>query len=110
MTGFLCGIVLIVFSLCCKALAAVNRLSLGRLEGHLTLFAALYANCGEHFSRTLLRILLCGAALLTSGGLVLKASRCIELLLTCCEHELVAAVSALQCLVLIHGFSSLKWI
>ena len=29
-------------------------------------------------------------------------------LLTCCEHEFVATISALQCLVLVHGSSSLN--
>ena len=89
-------------SLCCEALAAINGLTFGGLEGHLALLAALYADCIEHLSCTLLRILLSGTALLASGGLVLKTSRCVELLLTCGEHELIATISALQCLVLVH--------
>ena len=89
-------------SLCCEALAAEYCLTFGGLEGHLALLAALYADCIEHLSCTLLRILLSGTALLASGGLVLKASGCIELLLTCGEHELIATISALQCLVLVH--------
>ena len=91
-------------SLCCEALAAVNRLTLGGLEGHLAILTALYANSCEHFSRTLLRVLSRDTAILTSGGLVLEASRCIEFLLTCGEHEIIATFSALQCLVLVHGF------
>ena len=61
-------------SLCCEALAAVNGLTFGRLEGHLALLTALYADSIEHLSCTSLRILLCGTALLTSRRLVLKAT------------------------------------
>ena len=48
---------------CCEALAAVNSLTLGGLEGNLAVLTALYANCCKHLSCTLLRILSCGAAL-----------------------------------------------
>ena len=89
-------------SSCCEALAAIYGLTLGGFEGHLALLAALYADCIEHLSCTLLRIFLCGAALLASGGLILKASLCVEFLLACCENEFVTTVSALQCLVLVH--------
>ena len=92
-----------VGSFCCEALAAINRFAFGRLEGHLALLAALRANSCEHFSRTSLRILLCGAALFTSGGFILESSGCIEFLLTCGEHEIIATIFALQCLVLVHG-------
>ena len=88
--------------LCCEAFAAINRLTLGGFEGHLALLAALYANCCEHLSSSLLRILLCGTAILTSGGLILKASLRVEFLLASCENEFVTTVSALQCLVLVH--------
>ena len=93
-----------VGSLCCEALAAVNRFAFGRLEGHLAFLTALRANSCEHFSRTSLRVLLCGTAVLTSGGLVFESSGCVEFLLTGGEHEIVATIFALQCLVLVHGF------
>jgi hypothetical protein len=97
------------FLLCCEACAAINRLTLGRLEGNLALCTALNANGSKHLSCTLLRILLSGAALLASGGLVLESLGCVEFLLTCGEHEVIATVSALQSFVLEHVFfSSLK--
>ena len=97
-------ILLLGSSLCCEALAAVNRLTFGGLEGNLAILTALYTNSCEHFSRALLCILSCGTAVLASGGLILKASGCIEFLLTSGEHEIVATFFALQCLVLVHGF------
>lgn len=96
-------------SLCCEAFAAVNSLTLGGLEGHLALLAALYADCIKHFSSTSLRILSCGAALFASLGLVLKSLGCVEFLLTCCEHELIATIFALQCLVLVHVSSPCRY-
>ena len=97
------------FSLRCEACAAVNRLSFGGLEGHLALTTAFYANSREHFSCTLLRILSRCTAVLASGRLILKALGCIEFLLTGSEHEIVATIFALQCLVLEHVcFSTLK--
>ena len=97
-------ILLLGSSLCCEALAAVNRLTFGGLEGNLAILTALYTNSSEHLSRALLCILSCGTAVLASGGLVLKASGCIEFLLTCGEHEIIATFFALQCLVLVHVF------
>jgi len=91
-------------SLFSKALAAVDSLAFGRIEGHLALLATVRTDSGEHFSRSLLRVLSCGTALLASLGLVFKALRSIEFLLTGGEHEIVAAIFALQCLVLVHGF------
>ncbi len=89
--------------LCCEASAAVNGLTLGGLEGHLALRTALSTNGSEHFSLASLCILLCSTALFASGRLILKALGCIELLLTCGEHELIATISTLQSLVLVHG-------
>lgn len=89
---------------CSKALAAVNSLTFGGLEGNLAFLTALYANSREHLSCALLCVLFCGTAVLTSCRLVLKAVRCIEFLLTCCEHEIIATFFALQCLVLVHVF------
>ena len=96
---------------CCEALAAVNSLTFGGLEGHLAFLATVCANCGEHFSRSLGCVLSCGTAILASLGLVLESLGCIEFLLTGGEHEIVSAIFALQCLVLVHGFSlpHLKW-
>ena len=90
-----------------KALAAVDSLAVGGLEGHLAFLATVRTDGGEHFSGSLLRVLSCGTAILASLGLVLKALRCVELLLTGGEHEIVSAIFALQCLVLVHGFSFL---
>ena len=78
-----------------EALAAENVFTFSGLKGHLTLSTAILANCAEHLSCTLLCILLCGTALLASGGLVLESSLSVELLLTCGEHEIVSAISAL---------------
>ena len=88
--------------LCCKASTAVNGFTLGGLEGHLALRTALSTNCGEHFSLALLCILLCSTAVSASGRLILKALGCIELLLTSGEHEIIATISTLQSLVLVH--------
>ena len=88
-----------------EALTAEDIFSFRGLEGHLTLSAAILAYCGEHLSCTLLCIFLCGTALLASRGLVLESSLRVELLLTCGEHEIIAAISALQSLVLVHGLS-----
>jgi len=94
----------LAFLLCCEANAAVNRLALGGLEGNLALATALCANSGEHLSLASLCVLSCSTALLASLRLVLEASLCIELLLTCGEHEIVATFFTLQCLVLVHFF------
>ena len=90
-----------------KAFAAVNSLAFGRFEGHLALLAALSADGRKHFSRTLLPILSCSTALFASLGLVFKAFGCVEFLLTGGEHEILATIFALQCLVLEHTFSFL---
>ena len=96
---------------CGEALAAVNSLTFGGLEGHLAFLATVCANCREHFSCALSCVLSCGTAVLASLGLVLESLGCIEFLLTCGEHEIIATIFALQCLVLVHGFSlpHLKW-
>ena len=104
------------FSLCCAGFqTSISRYVAAKSEDEntslrflfcgLAITTALYANSREHFSCTLLRVLLCDTAFLTSGGLVLESSGCIEFLLTCGEHEIVATIFALQCLVLVHGFS-----
>ena len=95
----------------CEALAAVNGLTFGGLEGHLAFLTASRTYCREHFSCALNSILSCSTAVLASLGLVLESLGCIEFLLTCGEHEIIATIFALQCLVLVHGFSlpHLKW-
>ncbi len=102
MRSFACLQKSVRFSFCREACTAINRLALGGLEGNLALATALNANSGEHFSCTLLSVLSCGTAVLASGRLILKALRCVELLLACGEHEISATVLALQRLVLEH--------
>ena len=89
-------------SSCGVALAAVYSLAFGRIEGHLAFLAAVCAYGIEHLSRSLGAVLSCITACLASLGLVLEALLSIEFLLTGGEHEIVAAIFALQCLVLVH--------
>ena len=82
----------IALSLLCEALAAVNRSVLAGLERNASLAAAACTYGSEHF---LGGLVLSGiAAVLASLGLVLESLFCVELLLACCEYELVTAVLA----------------
>ena len=87
-----------------EALAAVNGAILPRLEGHLRLSAAIGANGIVHFARAAIvaRRLMGLTALTAAGGLILEALFSVEFLLSGCEHEFLATVTAHQRLVLIH--------
>jgi hypothetical protein len=98
---------LVAVTASCVALAAVYRLTIGRIEGNLALLTAISANGVKHLSATTSSVLSDVAAGLASLGLVLEALLCIELLLTCGEYEVVAAFLALQSLVLVHVVSFL---
>lgn len=91
-------------SLSGEALAAVHSFAFGGLEGHLAFLTAISTNSAEHFSRASLCILSCVAAFFASLGFVFESLCCVEFLLTCGEHEIIATVFALQCLVLVHVF------
>ncbi len=89
------------------ALAAINGSIVLRLEGYAGFLSAVCANSGKELSLRLSCVLSCVAASLASLGLVLEASLCIELLLACCEGELLSAVLTLQNLVFVHFATSL---
>ena len=103
-SSFLARKLSLAFSSCSVASAAVHSLTLSRIEGHLASCAAVCAYGVEHLSGSLGAVLSCIAASLASLGLVLEALLSIELLLTCGEHEIRAAIFALQRLVLVHVF------
>ena len=86
----------------CEALAAVNSLAFGRIEGHSRFLTALSADRGEHLADALGGVLSGITAFLASLGLVLEALLRVELLLTGREHEVVAAILAFQRFVLKH--------
>ena len=65
-----------------------------RLKGNLCLAAATGASSGEELTGATGAVLASITASLAALGLVLEATLCIELLLTCGEHELVAALFA----------------
>ena len=88
----------------CKAFAAVHRFAFGRIEGHFAGLAALGADGIEHLAIASGRSLAGVTAFFASLGFVLETLFRIELLLTGGEHEILAALLALQCLVLIHVF------
>ena len=81
-----------------EAVRAVDRTVLTGLEGNLASLAASCADSVEHL--TLAAVAACAAVLagVTAGlaalGLVLKAARCVELLLTSSPNKLLAAVLA----------------
>lgn len=93
---------LLLFFDSCEALAAVYGSVAGGLERNFCFLAASSANGGEHLTLSLGCVLACVTACLASLGLVLEALLCVEFLLTCGEYELVAALFARQCLVLVH--------
>jgi hypothetical protein len=93
-----------------KALAAIYSLTLGGVERNLAFLTAVCTNSREHLSCALCTVLAGITACLASLGLVLEALLCIEFLLTGGEHEIVAAILALECLVLVHvSYLALKW-
>ena len=88
-----------------KAIAAVDRLIPTRLEGNLSLLAAISADRSKHLAlRTGIAILRAerSTALRAAARLVLKALLGIESLLRSAENEFLAAVAANKGLVLIH--------
>ena len=89
---------------CLEALTAVNGSVARRLEGQLCLATALTASSDEVLTLASFCVLSLVAASLAALRLVLEALFSIELLLTCCEHELLAAISALEGDVLVSNF------
>ena len=90
------------------AFAAVHRSVVAGLERNQCLFTALETSGGEEFSLGLASVFALITASLASLRLILEALFCIEFLFTGSENELVSAVLALQCDVLIHDcFTSL---
>jgi len=87
-----------------KAFAAIDGLVVLGLEGNAGLAAASGAGANEHFALTLTGIALGIAAGLATLGFVLETLFGVEFLLTGGENEFLAAVFALECLVLVHGF------
>jgi hypothetical protein len=86
----------------CIAGAAVYGLVAIGLERNLCNATAVSANGFKHLSLGSSVVLSCIAARLASLGLILEALFSIEFLLACSENEIVSAVLALQCDVLIH--------
>ena len=77
-----------------KALAAeYGTIGLG-LKGNLCLAAAGCTNCGKELAGSTGCILACVTAGLAALGLILETALCIELLLTCGEHELLTTFLA----------------
>src|SRR5699024_1130532 len=77
-----------------KALAAVDRTVLARLERHLAGLAAAGADSVVHLALGAVGALHGGAAVLAAFGFVLKAALGVELLLAGSPDELFAAVLA----------------
>ena len=94
-----------------KALGAVDRLVVSRLERHLGGLAAGRADGVEHFARLLIPccVLARSPAFRAANGVVFEIVLCIEFLLARAENEFLAAVSANQCSVFVHDvFGSLR--
>ena len=85
---------------CLEASAAVNRSVAGGLEGYLCLTAACCASGDKVLSGSSACVLLSVAASLAALGLIQEALLLVELLLTCGEYELIAALFAYKRLVL----------
>lgn len=75
-----------------KTFAAVNRLIRFRLERNNRLFAAVCADCREHFAVLVECALFSHAALLAALRFVLQTFFSIKFLFTCCKDEFCAAV------------------
>ena len=91
---------------CCalrvEAVTAVNRTIRLRLERNFRVLAALSANHMEHLTLTaplVTSTTTLVAAVTAACRLILKALLCVELLLTGCEHEVISAFLAYECLV-----------
>ena len=93
-------------TLCFEALAAIDGTISAGLEGHLGLTAAAVADHGEHLpGGTAVAVLgtTCSAASRSAARLILEALLSKELLLAGRENEFVAAVTAGQGFVFVHG-------
>jgi hypothetical protein len=88
----------------CKALGAIDRLVVSRLERHLGRLAAGCANGVEHLAGLLsARCVLAGLpAFRAADGVVFEIVSCVKFLLARAENEFLAAVSANQCSVFVH--------
>ena len=88
----------------CKALGAIDRLVVSRLERHLGGLAAGGADRVEHLALLLsaLRVLAGLPAFRAADGVVFEIVSCIKFLLARAENEFLAAVSANQCSVFVH--------
>ena len=85
-----------------KALAAIHRAILARLEGNPGLPAAGGAHSSIHFTFTLGGVLTGVAAGFAALRLVYKALGSVEFLLSCGKHKFLAAFLADESLVLVH--------
>ena len=95
-----------------EAIAAVHGLIAARLEGNLSLLAAVSADRSEHLTlRTGIAILSAerGAAVRAAARLVLEALLSIERLLRRAEDELLVAIATNEGFVLIHICILLKY-
>ena len=95
-----------VLTLCFEAVTAVHGTISAGLEGNLSFTAAAVADHGEHLPWSTAVAVLCSAgsaARRTAGGLILEALLGKEFLLARRENEFVAAVTAGQSLVFVHG-------
>jgi hypothetical protein len=93
-------------ALCLKALAAVHRTISAGLEGNLGFASAAIADHGVHLPGSTAIAVLCptgSAAGRAAAGLILEALLGKEFLLARRENEFVAAVTAGQSLVFVHG-------
>ena len=97
--------VLLCVASCFEARAAINGSVAGGLECKLSLAAALRAGSDKVLALASLCVLLLVAASLAALRLILEALFSVELLLTCCEYKLLAAISASEGYVLIDNLS-----
>ena len=98
-----------------KALGAVDRLVVSRLERHLGGLAAGRADGVEHLARRLIArcVLTRFPAFRAANGVVFEVVSCIEFLFARGENEFLAAIPANQCSVFVHDvfcFPSRDWI
>ena len=96
--------VLLCVASCFEARAAINGSVAGGLECKLSLAAALRAGSDKVLALASLSVLLVAASL-AALRLILEALFSVELLLTCCEYKLLAAISASEGYVLIDNLS-----
>ena len=88
----------------CKALGAIDRLVVSRLERHLGRLAACCANCVEHLALLLTAccVLACLTAFRATDRVIFEIVSCVEFLLAGAENEVLAAIPANQCSVFVH--------